>query len=491
MVNLVQQFVQKVIEEGAYEEQDYHYLVNRVFALVGETQAPAKLDLTQNIDMKDELVSLAIANGKISDLADDQDILGAQLMDLMTPPPSQVNRVFWKTYKDSPERAIADFHQLSKANDYIKTRAIAQNIGFETVTDYGNLEITINLSKPEKDPKAIAAAKAMPASSYPKCMLCLENEGYLGRIGYPARTNHRIIRFDLQGTTWGFQYSPYAYFNEHCIFLHGQHVPMSITPKTFGCLLDIVEQFPGYFAGSNADLPIVGGSILTHDHYQGGRHTFAMEKAPIETALRFEGFETVEAGIVKWPMSVIRLRSKNKHNLIQLAEKILTTWWNYSDPELQIKAETDGTPHHTVTPIARRVEGVFELDLVLRDNQTSDEFPDGIYHPHPDVQHIKKENIGLIEVMGLAILPPRLKTEMEEVADYLLGKSAKVAAYHQDWADQIKANHQELTEANVTDIINLEIGLVFSRVLEDAGVYKRTEEGQAGFIRFAEAVGLV
>ncbi|MGT2666014.1 UDP-glucose--hexose-1-phosphate uridylyltransferase [Streptococcus rifensis] len=487
MPTLVQQFVTKVIDHGLFEELDRAYLVNRVLALVGEddTEAPEELSILQ---LKDALVAQAIVSGKISDLADEQDMLGAELMNLITPSPSQVNRQFWATYAESSEKAIADFYQLSQANDYIKVKAIAQNIAFTTETEFGDLEITINLSKPEKDPKAIAAAKAMPSSDYPKCMLCLENEGYQGRIGYPARTNHRIIRFDLQGQTWGFQYSPYAYFNEHCIFLHGQHVPMGITPATFSRLLDIVEQFPGYFAGSNADLPIVGGSILTHDHYQGGRHTFPMEKAPIETPVSFAGSESVEAGIVKWPMSVLRLRSKSKSDILALAEKILAAWRSYSDDSLQIKDQTDGTPHHTVTPIARRVGEDFELDLVLRDNQTSAEFPDGIYHPHPDVQHIKKENIGLIEVMGLAILPPRLKAEMAEVEDYLLVKIDQVAPYHQTWADQIRDKYSNITAETVTDIVQQEIGLVFSRVLEDAGVYKRTPEGQAGFLKFINSI---
>lgn len=488
--SLVSAFVSAVIAQSDYTELDRTYLTNRVYALIGEEHevlAPAGVDL---LTLKDALVDLALAKRKISDLADEADILGAKLMDFITPAPSQVNQGFWSTYKESPEQAIEDFYQLSVRNDYIKTKAIAQNIAFETETAYGSLEITINLSKPEKDPKAIAAAKQVTSTGYPSCQLCLENEGYEGRIGYPARANHRIIRFAMDQEEWGFQYSPYAYFNEHCIFLDSQHQPMAISPKTFHRLLTIVSQFPGYFAGSNADLPIVGGSILTHDHYQGGRHTFPMERAPLTKTLTFASFPQVKAGIVKWPMSVIRLRGTDQEALVALATKILDKWRSYSDDSVQIKAETDGQPHHTITPIARFKDGQFELDLVLRDNQTSAEFPDGIYHPHPDVQHIKKENIGLIEVMGLAILPPRLKQELAEVEAYLLGQVSQVAPYHQVWADQLKTAHPDVDPEAVTTVVQEAIGKVFQRVLEDAGVFKQDQAGQAAFDRFVEAVGL-
>ena len=353
------------------------------------------------------------------------------------------------------------------------------------------MEITINLSKPEKDPIEIAAAKKAKTSHYPACQLCFENEGYQGRLDHPARSNHRIIRFDLVGQEWGFQYSPYAYFNEHCIFLDSKHTPMTISRATFERLLDIVEIFPSYFAGSNADLPIVGGSILTHDHYQGGRHTFPMEKANLDKVFTFVGFETVEAGIVNWPMSVLRLKSTDKAALIELSDTILQKWRAYSDPTVQILAESNGEQHHTITPIARRKKGKFELDLVLRDNQTSKEHPDGIYHPHQDVQHIKKENIGLIEVMGLAILPPRLKNELKEVEEFLLGQREEVAPYHQAWADQLKAHHPDATLESAQTIVRASVGRIFKRVLEDAGVYKRTKEGQAAFMRFIESIGLV
>ena len=491
-MTLVERFVTKVIAESAFEELDRIYLTNRVLALVGDGALEVETDQNNLIDLKDQLVEEAVRLETIEDSLAAREILGAELMDLVTPCPSRVNRDFWTTYAQSPEQAIADFYQLSQKNDYIKLKAIAKNIAYRVPSDYGELEITINLSKPEKDPKEIAAAKLVKSSNYPQCQLCMENEGYHGRVNHPARSNHRIIRFDISGQEWGFQYSPYAYFNEHCIFLDSQHRPMAIGRQSFERLLAIVEQFPGYFAGSNADLPIVGGSILTHDHYQGGRHVFPMEVAPIQKSFTFEGFESVKAGIVQWPMSVIRLTSDSKDDLTNLAEKILLAWRQYSDPSVQILAESNGTPHHTITPIARKRDGQFELDLVLRDNQTSPEHPDGIYHPHKDVQHIKKENIGLIEVMGLAILPPRLKEEVEQVVAYLVGEDVLVADYHQEWADELKESNPDLTDkAQALEIVQESVGKIFARVLEDAGVYKQTEEGQAAFMRFVEQVGIL
>ncbi len=478
-------FVTAVIAASDYEEMDRIYLKNRVMSRVGEEGLDAPAQKEELIALKEQLVEIAVANNLIQDSMAAKDSLGAELMDWITPSLSQVNHRFWETYRQSKEDAIADFYALSKRNDYIKVKAIAQNIAFETQTPYGSLEITINLSKPEKDPKDIAAAKLAKASHYPACQLCFENEGYQGRLDHPARANHRIIRFDMDGHDWGFQYSPYAYFNEHCIFLDSQHVPMAISRKTFERLLTIVETFPGYFAGSNADLPIVGGSILTHDHYQGGRHTFPMELAPVEESFTIPGFEAVSVGIVNWPMSVLRLQSDDKAQLIALADHILTAWRGYSDPAVQVLAVSDGQPHHTITPIARIRDGHYELDLVLRDNQTSPEHPDGIYHPHADVQHIKKENIGLIEVMGLAILPPRLKEELKQVQDYLLGRESTVATYHQPWADDLKVTHPSLTdEAEAEALVRESVGQIFARVLENAGVYKRTVEGQAAFRRF-------
>ena len=478
-------FVTAVIAASDYQEMDRIYLKNRVMSRIGEEGLDAPAHQADLIALKEQLVEIAVANSKIQDSMAAKDSLGAELMDWITPSPSQVNHHFWEIYRHSKEDAIADFYALSKRNDYIKVEAIAQNIAFEAETPYGSLEITINLSKPEKDPKDIAAAKLAKASHYPACQLCFENEGYQGRLDHPARANHRIIRFDMDGHDWGFQYSPYAYFNEHCIFLDSQHVPMAISRKTFERLLTIVETFPGYFAGSNADLPIVGGSILTHDHYQGGRHTFPMELASVEDSFSIEGFEAVSVGIVNWPMSVLRLQSDDKAQLIDLADHILKTWRGYSDPAVQVLATSDGQPHHTITPIARIRDGHYELDLVLRDNQTSPEHPDGIYHPHADVQHIKKENIGLIEVMGLAILPPRLKKELKQVQDYLLEQESTVVNYHQDWAADLKATHPPITEeAEAEAIVRESVGQIFARVLEDAGVYKRTAEGQAAFRRF-------
>lgn len=490
MIGLVDRFVGQVIANSDFEEMDALYLRNRVLALVGDQVLTVQTDLDDLIELKDELLTHGVRTGFVGELLEEQDMVGACLMDLITPSPSQVNGDFWQTYQDSPEQAVADFYALSKRNDYIKVAAVAKNIYYQTPTDYGNLEITINLSKPEKDPKSIAAATKAEASNYPKCLLCMENEGYQGRINHPARANHRIIRLELGQEKWGFQYSPYAYYNEHAIFLNQEHVPMVISPRTFEQLLDLLDLLPGYFVGSNSDLPISGGSILTHNHYQGGRHSFAMEKAPIERQLVFDGFESVSAGIVKWPMSVIRLSSADKPLLLSLATKILEKWRSYSDDSVQIKSETDGTPHHTITPIARKRGDLYELDLVLRDNQTSEEFPDGIYHPHPDVQHIKKENIGLIEVMGLAILPPRLKAELAEVEKFLLGQDSQVADYHQPWAESLKTAHPDVTEETVEQVIRESVGQIFARVLEDAGVYKRTPEGQAAFLRFVEFVGL-
>ncbi|MCP8993058.1 UDP-glucose--hexose-1-phosphate uridylyltransferase [Streptococcus sp. CF9-1] len=491
-MTLVENFVTKVIAESSFEELDRIYLTNRVLALVGDGVLEVETDQDDLIELKDQLVEEAVRLETIEDSQTAREILGADLMDLVTPCPSQVNRDFWDTYAQSPEQAIADFYQLSQKNDYIKLKAIAKNIAYRVPSDYGELEITINLSKPEKDPKEIAAAKLVKSSNYPQCQLCMENEGYHGRVNHPARSNHRIIRFDISGQEWGFQYSPYAYFNEHCIFLDSKHRPMAISRQSFERLLAIVKQFPGYFAGSNADLPIVGGSILTHDHYQGGRHVFPMEVAPIQKSVTFEGFESVKAGIVQWAMSVIRLTSDSKEDLTELADKILLAWRQYSDPSVQVLAESNGTPHHTITPIARKRDGQFELDLVLRDNQTSPEHPDGIYHPHKDVQHIKKENIGLIEVMGLAILPPRLKEEVEQVAAYLVGKDVSVADYHQAWADELKDSHPDLTDKDqALEIVQESVGKIFARVLEDAGVYKQTEEGQAAFMRFVEKVGIL
>lgn len=490
MQTVIDNFVEQVIQSEVYKPMDYSYVKNRVLALVGEEGANTPTSETDIKKIKDMLVELAETNGKVGSLAEEKDCLGAELMNFITPIPSAVNEKFWSTYQESPEKAVNDFYQLSKDNDYIKLSAIAKNIAFRSETKYGSLEITINLSKPEKDPKAIAAEKLIKASNYPKCLLCMENEGYQGRVNYPARANHRIIRMKLGDEEWGLQYSPYSYFNEHAIFLNTKHIPMAITPKTFEQLLEIVDIIPGYFAGSNADLPIAGGSILSHNHYQGGKYVFPMEVAECETNFVFSGFEDIQAGIVKWPMSVLRLRGTNKQRIVELASKILKSWQGYTDLEADIIAATGEVPHHTITPIARVVDGQFEMDLVLRDNHTSELHPDGVYHPHKDVQHIKKENIGLIEVMGLAILPPRLKTELEEVEKYLLGKENAIADYHLEWADQLKEKYPNVKEEEVNSVVQHEVGQVFARVLEDAGVYKNTPFGHEAFMRFVKSVGI-
>ena len=490
MQTVINNFVEQVIQSGLYKPMDYSYVKNRILALVGEEGANTSTSETDIKKLKDMLVELAEKNGKVGPLAEEKDCLGAELMNFITPIPSAVNENFWSTYQESPEKAVNDFYQLSKDNDYIKLSAIAKNIAFRAETKYGPLEITINLSKPEKDPKTIAAEKLMKASNYPKCLLCMENEGYQGRVNYPARANHRIIRMKLGDEEWGLQYSPYSYFNEHAIFLNTRHIPMAITPKTFEQLLEIVDIIPGYFAGSNADLPIAGGSILSHNHYQGGKYVFPMEVAECETNFVFSGFEDIQAGIVKWPMSVLRLRGTNKQRIVELASKILKSWQGYTDLEADIIAATGEVPHHTITPIARVVDGQFEMDLVLRDNHTSELHPDGVYHPHKDVQHIKKENIGLIEVMGLAILPPRLKTELEEVEKYLLGKENAIADYHLEWADQLKEKYPNVKEEEVNSVVQHEVGQVFARVLEDAGVYKNTPFGHEAFMRFVKSVGI-
>lgn len=489
---LVAAFVKAIIAANPeYEAVDDVYLSNRILALVGDDALHLTTETTNVIDLKDELVAHAVKTGEIDDSQPDRDILGDQLMDLYTPTPGLVNREFWKRYEESPEAATNYFHALSENNDYIQTRRIAKNIRYLTPTDYGKLEITINLSKPEKDPKAIAAAaKQKNNTNYPQCQLCLQNEGYKGRLDYPARSNHRIIRFDINGHHWGFQYSPYAYFNEHSIFLDTIHEPMHITEETFVNLLHIVTVWPHYFVGSNADLPIVGGSMLSHEHYQGGRHTFPMTVAKLDSTFNWPAHPNVTAGIVHWPMSCIRLTAADTTDLVAAAEEIRAAWQEYSDDALDIRAYTDDTRHHTVTPIASRTaNGDYQLDLVLRDNQTSAQYPDGIFHPHQDVQHIKKENIGLIEVMGLAVLPARLKDELAEVEKFLQGQDNAMKEYHRPWAEQLaKDNAGRISASNVEDIVRQAVGHVFLRVLMDAGVYKRDAAGQAGFQRFISSV---
>ena len=420
-----------------------------------------------------------------------RDLFDTELMGRLTPRPAQVIETFQALYREDPRKATDWYYKFSQDTNYIRRDRIAKDMQWKAPTQYGELDITINLSKPEKDPKAIAAARNLPASAYPRCQLCAENEGYAGRVNHPARQNHRIVPITINNSPWFLQYSPYVYYNEHCICLNSQHVPMKIDRACFGKLLDFVGQFPHYFVGSNADLPIVGGSILAHDHFQGGRYTFAMEKAPVETAFAFPGFEDVQAGIVKWPMSVIRLTSPVPGRLVELADRILTAWRGYTDESAVIYAETNGEPHNTITPIARRRGNDYELDLVLRNNLTTEEFPLGLYHPHPELHHIKKENIGLIEVMGLAVLPARLKAELAAVADALVSgadlRSSELTEKHAHWAEQFAPNYT-ITRENALDIVQKETGLVFAQVLEHAGVYKRTPQGKEAFLRFLEQV---
>lgn len=465
-----------------YSEMDKVYLTNRLLNLIGDNalSLSAAKDFLANLDL---LVKEAVANKKIADTLAAKQILEAQIMDLATPSPSQANHIFWDKYQAGAKEATNWFFNLSKANNYIQTRAIAKNIVFPAKTEYGDLEITINMSKPEKDPKDIAAAAKLKKAGYPACALCMETEGYAGRNNFAARANHRIIRFLLGGKTWGFQYSPYAYFNEHAIFLDKNHEPMVINQTTFSNLLAIVDMFPEYFVGSNADLPIVGGSMLSHEHYQGGRHIFPMAKAPIEIKLQLADYPEVKAGIVKWPMSVIRLISHDKDELINAAEHIRKIWDNYTDETVDVRAVTNGIRHHTITPIAQKIAGKYQLDLVLRDNQTSNKYPDGIFHPHADVQHIKKENIGLIEVMGRAILPARLKTEFNEVKKYLLNQPNQINPIHKEWAEQLRQKYS-WSESNSDKQLQLAVGEVFAQVLADAGVFKRDEVGIAAFKRF-------
>ncbi|MBO6284083.1 MAG: UDP-glucose--hexose-1-phosphate uridylyltransferase, partial [Pseudobutyrivibrio sp.] len=422
-----------------------------------------------------------------------RDLFDTKLMNCLCPRPSQVIDKFNSIYKNDGAEAATDFfYNLSRNSDYIRTYRVKKDLKWTTETEYGTLDITINLSKPEKDPKAIAAAKNAKQSAYPKCQLCMENEGYAGRSNHPARENHRIIPITINDSKWGFQYSPYVYYNEHCIVFNGEHTPMKIERATFVKLFDFVKQFPHYFLGSNADLPIVGGSILSHDHFQGGHYTFAMEKAPIIKEFTVKGFEDVTAGIVKWPLSVIRLQCKDEKRIIDLAEHILNAWRGYTDKEAFIFAETDGEKHNTITPIARKRGELFELDLALRNNITTEEHPLGVYHPHAHLHHIKKENIGLIEVMGLAVLPSRLKNEMEQLADYIVnGKDLRkdeALEKHADWVEAFSKNYDKIDSSNVDEILRQEIGKVFCEVLECAGVYKNTDEGLDAFMRFVNSL---
>ena len=477
---------------GLIEQADACYVKNRLLEILRLDEAPAGERIHAELpELLAALTDDAVRRGLIGGSVTERDLFDTKLMGALTPYPHEVRAEFARRYAVSPEAATDWFYRFSQDTNYIRRDRIAKDLKWKYASPYGALDITINLSKPEKDPRDIAAAKAAPQSGYPRCLLCAENEGYAGRGNHPARQNHRILPLTLDGSQWYLQYSPYVYYNEHCIALNAEHRPMHIDGVTFRRLLDFVTIFPHYFIGSNADLPIVGGSILSHDHFQGGRYRFAMEEAPVEREVRFADFPAVRAGVVRWPMSVIRLTSADRAQLLALAERILARWRGYSDPEAGVFAETDGVPHNTITPIARRRGADYELDLVLRCNITTPELPLGVFHPHPELHHIKKENIGLIEVMGLAVLPARLKKELEGVRTAILTgadlRQDETLGKHADWVDELRQRY-DFTPENTEDILRQEVGAVFTRVLEDAGVFKRNDAGQRDFGRFLAAI---
>lgn len=480
-------------KNGLLEKSDRVYAVNRILEILGineykEPKEPQKLTLTKALE---NLCNYAVSQGMIEDSVVYRDLFDTKLMGALTPRPSEVIKRFNEQYAVSPEMATDYFYKFSIDTNYIRRDRIARDVKWKTDTEYGEIDITINLSKPEKDPKAIAAAKNVKQSGYPKCALCRENEGYAGNLNAAARQNHRIIPITINGSEWGMQYSPYVYYNEHCICFNFKHTPMKIERATFRKLLDFVKLFPHYFLGSNADLPIVGGSILSHDHFQGGRYEFAMAKAQAEKQISFTGFDDIKACIVKWPMSVIRLSGKDTDRMVELADKILNAWRGYTDKDAFIFAETDGEPHNTITPIARKRGENFELDLVLRNNITTKEHPLGVFHPHAELHNIKKENIGLIEVMGLAVLPARLKSELALLSDYIVNgkdiRSNSDIEKHADWVESFIGEYT-VTSDNIDDILKAQVGKTFKKVLEHAGVYKCTPEGRAAFMRFIENV---
>ncbi|MCQ5201939.1 UDP-glucose--hexose-1-phosphate uridylyltransferase [Mordavella massiliensis] len=491
----IKKLVEYGIKTGLTPECERVYTTNLLLDLFGENNYEDVETDMENLDLEEILAGLleeAKERGLVEDSVVFRDLFDTKLMNCLLPRPAQVQQEFWKEYEKSPEAATEFFYKFSQDSDYIRRYRVKKDMKWKVDSPYGEIDITINLSKPEKDPKAIAAAGAAKAVSYPKCQLCMENEGYAGRADHPARETHRIIPLTINGTRWGFQYSPYVYYNEHCIVFNGQHVPMKIDRDAFVKLFDFVKQFPHYFLGSNADLPIVGGSILSHDHFQGGNYTFAMAKAPIEIPVSIPGYEDVEAGIVKWPLSVLRIRSKYEKRLIDLADHVLQAWRNYTDEGAFIYAHTEGTPHNTITPIARKHGEMFELDLTLRNNITTEEHPLGVYHPHAQYHNIKKENIGLIEVMGLAVLPSRLKEELEILAEYIVeGKeiqSNEKIEKHANWVKSFLPKYENISRDNVMDILKEEVGIVFTHVLEDAGVYKCTEEGRKAFLKFINSL---
>lgn len=491
---VVQQLVEKAVAVHLIEDADKIYARNQVLSLLHLEEYKEVIHEESDQDIQtllEEIVHFAVQKGLIENFFDDREIFASKVMNVFIARPSTVNEQFYQKYYESPVKATQYFYELSKNSNYIQMKQIRKNIEYKVATQYGDLDITINLSKPEKDPKSIAKAKAVKKGNYPSCLLCVENEGYAGRIGHPARSNHRMIRVPLLGEVWYLQYSPYVYYNEHCIVLAEEHRDMKINRDTFERLLLFVEKFPHYFLGSNADLPIVGGSILSHDHYQGGEYEFAMAKAEIDWTFKMDAFPEVESFVLKWPMSVIRLRSKAINQLVSASSRILEVWRTYCDKTVEIVAETNGIPHNTITPIARKRGEYFEIDLVLRNNRTNEQHPLGIFHPHAEVHHIKKENIGLIEVMGLAVLPARLKNELVEVEKFLLNKPNQIESYHLPWANQLKKKYDHFTNENVSDIVRKEVGKVFLQVLEHAGVFKRNEQGMTAFKKFLQKVSLM
>lgn len=489
----IKKLVQYGVETGLLPECERIYAANLLLDLFREDEYQEPEEEYTGICLEEvlkELLDEAVERGIIEDSIGYRDLFDTKIMNCLMPRPAQVQAEFAARYEKSPAAATEYFYKFSQDSDYIRRYRIKKDQKWKVDSPYGEIDITINLSKPEKDPKAIAAALSARQSAYPKCQLCAENEGYAGRLDHPARENHRIIPITINDSKWGFQYSPYVYYNEHCIVFNFEHIPMKIDRAAFVKLFDFVKQFPHYFLGSNADLPIVGGSILTHDHFQGGHYTFAMAKAPMERKVVIPGYEDVEAGIVKWPLSVLRIRCADEKRLIDLASHVLEIWRGYTDEEAFIFADTEGVPHNTITPIARKNGELYELDLTLRNNITTEEHPLGVYHPHAQYHHIKKENIGLIEVMGLAVLPARLKGEMELLAEYILeGRDPgenEILEKHSAWVKEFLPKYPSVTEENVMEILQEEIGRVFVKVLEDAGVYKCTPEGREAFMRFIE-----
>ena len=489
----IDSLVSYAMNNGLAEPEDHIVLVNRLLDLLGKPDYEPS-DEPQTEDLEEILAGIlayAVEKGLCDDGITAKDIFDTRIMGALTPMPREVIRTFREKYAEDPVKATDWYYKFSCDTDYIRRYRIAKDMRWKYASDYGELDITINLSKPEKDPKAIAAAKNAPQTAYPKCQLCVENEGYAGRMNHPARANHRIVPIEVCNQPWCLQYSPYVYYNEHCIVFNSQHVPMKIDKSAFEKLLDFVRVFPHYFVGSNADLPIVGGSILSHEHFQGGHYTFAMETAPVEEKLSFKGFEDIQAGIVKWPMSVIRLQGADPARIADLADKILAAWRGYTDESVSVIAFSDGQPHNTITPIARRRGEDLELDMVLRCNITTEEHPMGVFHPHADKHHIKKENIGLIEVMGLAVLPSRLKQELTDLAAAVI--ACKDVALDETLSKQFSKDTAPteiytFTEENALDIILQETGKVFAAVLEDAGVYKNTPEGKAAFLKFVDSI---